>query len=158
MRSQSSRHQRRTSEQTVYEVARSECAFTSSEHIRPCNISASIPVTSGATGFPPGAWTLTWSPTWVNTSWWPIITSASSQKFECAGKSSRVCSWNSSKPCTGYRNTYEKYAPLDREGGRTRRRQSCCSSHDLGGQSGCSARVYVAQALWMCPKSRFLQA
>lgn len=50
-----------------------------------------LPVTSGATNWPLGALIRTWSPTWMNTLRYPIDASASSQKLECAGKSSRVC-------------------------------------------------------------------
>jgi len=50
------------------------------------------PVTSGATIFPLSARTRTASPTCTNTSLYPKETRASSQKLECAEKSSRVWS------------------------------------------------------------------
>jgi hypothetical protein len=81
-------------EKTVNKVARSECTCWGVQRSfgMPSGEKES-PVTSGATNFPLGAFSRTWSPTCKNTSEWPILTSASSQKFECAEKSSRVCSY-----------------------------------------------------------------
>jgi hypothetical protein len=112
----------------------------------------------GATQRPLGAWTRTWSPTCVNTSEWPIDTSASSQKLECAGKSSKVWSYGERNFEISSRNELNKNdIQLVLEAYMLHTNLAFCHSSGVVDRVGCIVRACVERELWKCPKCHSLQ-